>query len=47
VKSSTNHGGHSGGRSRGNMKFGGYMLGGKDHEEAAELRMLDQICARL
>jgi radical SAM superfamily enzyme YgiQ (UPF0313 family) len=35
------------GRSRGNMKFGGYMLGGKDHEEAAELRMLDQICARL
>jgi hypothetical protein len=29
------------------MKFGGYMLGGKDHEEAAELRMLGQICARL
>jgi hypothetical protein len=29
------------------MKFGGYMLGGTDEEEAAELRLLDKICARI
>jgi hypothetical protein len=30
---------------RGDMKFGGYMLGGYDEDEAAELRLLDEICA--
>ncbi|KRV51472.1 hypothetical protein AQ490_01580 [Wenjunlia vitaminophila] len=35
------------GRQRGHMKFGGYMLGGVDEQEAAEQRQLDEICARL
>lgn len=35
------------GRERGHMKFGGYMLGGVDDDEAAERRLLDEICAQL
>ncbi|WP_438290514.1 B12-binding domain-containing radical SAM protein [Streptomyces sp. HUAS TT7] len=35
------------GEERGHMKFGGYMLGGKDEDEAAERRQLDAICAQL
>ena len=35
------------GRERGHMKFGGYMLGGIDDDEAAERRLLDEICAQL
>jgi radical SAM superfamily enzyme YgiQ (UPF0313 family) len=35
------------GRHRGHMKFGGYMLGGLDEDEAAERRLLDQICTVL
>ncbi|MEV4118624.1 hypothetical protein [Micromonospora sp. NPDC049645] len=29
------------------MKFGYYMLGGRDEDEAAEYRLLDEICAQL
>ncbi|MBF6329594.1 B12-binding domain-containing radical SAM protein [Nocardia transvalensis] len=35
------------GLERGDMKFGGYMLGGTDEDEAAERRLLDGICARI
>ncbi len=35
------------GRGRGEMKFGGHMLGGRDAEEAAERRLLDAICESL
>jgi hypothetical protein len=35
------------GLERGNMKFGGYMLGGPDEDEAAEMRLLDEICAHI
>jgi len=32
---------------RGDMKFGGYMLGGRDEDELAELQLLDTICAEV
>ncbi|MFH8789256.1 B12-binding domain-containing radical SAM protein [Streptomyces roseoverticillatus] len=35
------------GGQQGQMKFGGYMLGGLDEDEAAEQRLLDAICAQL
>ncbi|OKH99090.1 hypothetical protein A6A06_26255 [Streptomyces sp. CB02923] len=35
------------GEERGHMKFGGYMLGGKDEDEEAERRQLDALCASL
>ncbi|MFD0501241.1 MULTISPECIES: B12-binding domain-containing radical SAM protein [Streptomyces violaceusniger group] len=35
------------GEERGHMKFGGYMLGGADEDEAAERRLLDDICNRI
>jgi radical SAM superfamily enzyme YgiQ (UPF0313 family) len=35
------------GRGRGQMKFGGYMLGGLDEDEAAERDVLDKICNQL
>ena len=35
------------GRRRGHMKFGGYMLGGLDENEAAERNLLRELCARL
>ncbi len=35
------------GQQRGNMKFGGYMLGGRDEDENVERELLDNICAQL
>ena len=35
------------GRQSGHMKFGGYMLGGRDEQEATELDLLDRICSML
>jgi len=35
------------GRDGGHMKFGGYMLGGLDEDEAAERRLLDHVCGLL
>ncbi|MGK5630227.1 B12-binding domain-containing radical SAM protein [Streptomyces sp. URMC 123] len=35
------------GEERGHMKFGGYMLGGVDEEEALERRLLDDLCGEL
>jgi radical SAM superfamily enzyme YgiQ (UPF0313 family) len=35
------------GKGHGDMKFGGYMFGGRDYEEAAERALLDSICSRL
>lgn len=35
------------GKQGSHMKFGGYMLGGKDHEEERERRLLNAICAEL
>ncbi|UNO40264.1 hypothetical protein [Streptomyces sp. MST-110588] len=35
------------GEEHGHMKFGGYMLGGKDEDEEAERAQLDALCASL